>query len=405
MSNPPARGGSLLALVAGVFVVETGVFALVPILPLYLRDRGVDFVSVGLIVGAMFVASLAAQYPSGRLADRFGRRRFIIAGAVLFAVANAGFLLPLPVPALLVLRVVAGLGIAAFLPSATALVADLSPADRRGRAYGWLQAARIGGVIAGPALGGLVALSGRRHVFEATSVLELLAAGILTIAIPAGLRHHAEETEAGDSEDAEVIAARCRQRHTLVGVAAILGGFTFLFGSYSTIWPLFMRGIGASDAQVGLSFSLFGLPLLVVTPLAGWAADRFDRRLLALLGYAGGGLCALVYPSTRSIPVVLLVGAVEGAALAFVDPAVGALVMEDVPGNRRASVQGTIFTVESAAEAAGALSGGFLFSLGPGVPFYTGAALGFAGLLVAIAAFRAGRSPIIPPNQGSGNVD
>ena len=384
---------------------------MVPVLPLYLRDRGVGLAAVGLVVGVMFVASLLAQYPAGRLADRFGRRRFIVGGALLFAVANAGFLLPLPVPALLLLRVLAGLGVAAFLPSATALVADLSPPHRRGRAYGWLQAARIGGLTAGPALGGLVALAGRQHVFEITTLLELVAAGILWVALPAGAGRHAEDTADGDGDGggggtaAQVAAALRRQRATLVGVAATVGGFTFLFGSYSTIWPLFMRGIGASDAQVGLSFTLFGLPLLVVTPLAGWAADRFDRRRLALLGFAGAGICAPIYPLLHSIPLVLLVGVIEATMLSVVDPAIGALVMEGVPPNRRARVQGTVFTVQSGAEAAGALSGGLLFSIGVAVPFVTGAGLGFVGLLIAIAAFRAGRSPIIRANQGSGDVD
>jgi len=213
-----------MALVAGVFVVETGVFAVVPVLPLYLRERGVGFGAIGLVVGVMFVASLAAQYPAGRLADRFGRRRFIIAGALLFAVANGGFLLPLPVGALVVLRVLSGLGIAAFLPSATALVADLSTPDRRGRAFGWLQAARIAGLTAGPAIGGLVALAGRERVFQLTTALELLAAGMLAATIPAGLQHHLanEAPEEGADAAAEQAARRRRQRSTLLGAAATI---------------------------------------------------------------------------------------------------------------------------------------------------------------------------------------
>ena len=389
MSTPPARGGSLWALVAGVFIVETGVFAVVPVLPLFLRDRGVGFATVGLIVGVQFVVSFALQYPMGRLADRFGRRGFLIAGALIFAIANGGFVLPLPVFGMFLLRAMQGLGVSLFIPAASALVADLSKPERRGRAYGWLQSARIGGLTAGPAIGGLVALTGRTRVFEATAALELIAAVVLAASIPRHIAHHPDEVhEAGQTVEA-IAALRRRQRMTFVAVAALMGGFTFLFGSYSTIWPLFMRSLGASDAMVGLSFTLFGLPLLVVTPVAGWAADHFDRRRLALLGYAGGGLCAPLYPLVGSIPVILVIGVVEASALAFTDPAIGALLMENVPANRRAGVQGGMFAVESFSEAAGALSGGFLFSLGAGVPFFFGAAMGFAGMLVSLAAFRA----------------
>jgi len=393
MPSPPARGGSLWSLVAGVFIVETGVFAVVPVLPLYLRDRGVGFGTVGLIVGSQFVVSFALQYPMGRLADRFGRRRFLVAGALIFAIANGGFVLPLAVPGLLFLRALQGLGVALFIPAASALVADLSAPERRGRAYGWLQAARISGLTAGPALGGVVALTGRLRVFEATAALELVAAVVLALTIPAHVTRHKGDL-ADRSHTVETLdAMRRKQRLTFIGVASVMAGFTFLFGSYSTIWPLFMRGIGASDATVGLSFTLFGLPLLVVTPVAGWAADHFDRRRLALLGYAGGGVCAPLYPLIRSIPLVLVVGVVEATMLAFTDPAIGALLMEDVPSQRRAGVQGGIFAVESFAEAAGAMSGGFLFSLGAAVPFFFGAALGFLGLVVSIGAFRASRGP------------
>jgi DHA1 family multidrug resistance protein-like MFS transporter len=391
LTSPPARGGSLWALVAGVFIVETGIFAVVPVLPLFLRDRGVGFGTVGLVVGVQFVVSFALQYPMGRLADRFGRRRFLIGGALIFALANGGFVLPLPVFGMFVLRALQGLGVALFIPAASALVADLSAPERRGRAYGWLQAARIAGLTTGPALGGIVALAGRSRVFEATAALELIAAVALAVTIPGGLSHHHDAADEPSASVEAISALRRRQRHTFVGVAALMAGFTFLFGSYSTIWPLFMRGLGASDATVGLSFTLFGLPLLVVTPLAGWAADHFDRRRLALLGYAGGGLCAPLYPLLGSIPLVLAVGVLEASALAFTDPAIGALLMEDVPPGERAGVQGGIFAIESLAEAAGALSSGFLFSLGPAVPFFSGAALGFAGMAVSLVAFRASR--------------
>ncbi|MDQ6749078.1 MAG: MFS transporter [Candidatus Dormibacteraeota bacterium] len=392
MPPQPARGGSLWALVAGVFVVETGSFAVIPVLPLFLRQRGVGYATVGLVVGAMFVVSFLAQYPMGRLSDRFGRRRFLIAGALLFAAGNGGFILPLPLAGLLALRVLQGLAIAAFLPSATALVADLSAPERRGRAYGWLQAARIAGLIAGPAVGGVVALLGRPVVFEATALLELVAAAMLALTIPSHLSQVTDEVAPGVDESVAAVASlQRRQRLTFLGLAALISGFTFLFGTYSTIWPLFMRSLGASDAMVGISFSAFGLPLLVVTPLAGWLADHFDRRRLAMIGYAGGGLCAPLYPLLRSIPLVLVIGVAEGSLLSLADPATGALLMEDVPPHRRAGVQGGFFAVQSAAEGLGALSGGYLFSLGTGVPFYAGAALGFLGLFIALAAFGAGR--------------
>jgi MFS family permease len=82
---------------------------------------------------------------------------------------------------------------------------------------------------------------------------------------------------------------RRQQRLNLLAICLVAGGFAVLFGTYYTAWPLFMKHLSATDFQVGLSFSLFGLPFVLITPLASWAADHFDRRWLALSGFCLGG--------------------------------------------------------------------------------------------------------------------
>lgn len=55
----------LPVLVAGVFIVQTGAFGIVPILPLILRERSVLFVEVGLLVGITLLTAFLGQYPAG----------------------------------------------------------------------------------------------------------------------------------------------------------------------------------------------------------------------------------------------------------------------------------------------------------------------------------------------------
>src|ERR1700726_1570156 len=98
----------LPVLVAGVFIVQTGAFGIVPILPLFLRQRGVAYAEVGLLVGVTLLTAFLGQYPAGRLADQVGRRPMLVFGSVLYGLTSLGFLLSLPIPALLVLRVFQG---------------------------------------------------------------------------------------------------------------------------------------------------------------------------------------------------------------------------------------------------------------------------------------------------------
>jgi MFS family permease len=378
----------LPVLVAGVFIVQTGAFGIVPILPLFLRQRGVAYAEVGLLVGVTLLTAFLGQYPAGRLADQVGRRPMLVFGSVLYGLTSLGFLLSLPIPALLVLRVFQGVAIAAFLPSANALIADLATPERRGRAYGWMSAARLGGLTVGPAIGGLVAIFGRNYVFLFSAIMGFAGAALM-LALPG--------TRAPDHEPASTAPAaglRRRQRLNVLAICFLAGGFAVLFGGYETVWPLFMKHLNASDFQVGLSFSLFGLPFVVMTPLAGWAADRLDRRWLSTGAFCVGGVIALVYPSLHSIALVITFGAVEAIALAFAEPAAYAQLMDGVEAVRRGRVQGTLLSVESGGQAVGALTGGLLFSFGPGVPFYVGAALGFVGAVLALTVFvSAGRSP------------
>src|ERR1700694_5967462 len=106
--SPRRLFAPLPVLVAGVFIVQTGAFGIVPILPLFLRERGVGFAEVGLLVGVTLLTAFLGQYPAGRLADRVGRRPMLVFGSCLYGLTSLGFLLTLPIPALFFLRVLQG---------------------------------------------------------------------------------------------------------------------------------------------------------------------------------------------------------------------------------------------------------------------------------------------------------
>src|ERR1700730_19248679 len=90
----------LPVLVGGVFVVQTGAFGIVPILPLFLRQRGVDFTEVGLLVGVTLLTAFLGQYPAGLLADRVGRRPMLVFGSLLYGLTIRGFLRAMSLPSL-----------------------------------------------------------------------------------------------------------------------------------------------------------------------------------------------------------------------------------------------------------------------------------------------------------------
>jgi DHA1 family multidrug resistance protein-like MFS transporter len=388
---------ALWGIIAAVFLVGTGVGSILPILPLFIRERGASYSLIGVIVGANLAAQFLAQYPAGRLSDRFGRRPLMVGGLVIVAASLALFVLPLSVPWMIALRVVQGLGAAAFRPGSRAAIADLVPPGERGVAYGWYSGADMAGLIVGPALGGVLAAFGRPAVFEATAVVMLAAAVVVAITL-ADVRHRADAGEARPVKR-ETSVRSDPARAAIVGIAFLGAGIGFLYGVYDVVWPLFMKAIKATDWQIGASFSLFGLPLVMVAPLAGWASDRWDRRWLAAGSTASSALIAQVYPYLTSIPLVIGVGVVEAVTAAFAEPAMNAFLMDAVPGERRGRALGTVGGAQTAALAVGALVGGALFSAGLWVPFVASLVVSLALIVAGMPSLRAagtGRPEVLP---------
>ena len=369
--------GALFGILGAIFVSSTGLGSLLPVLPLYLRERHASYGLIGVIVGSALVAQAIGQWPAGRLAERFGRREMMVIGLTIAAVASVAFVLPLPVEWLVVLRVVQGIGFAAATPAELAAVGDVVPADQMGRAYAWVSGAQMAGFTAGPAIGGLLAIAGRWTVFVITGIALLAAAAVVGSTL-----RRSVHVSAAPATSVVSFLGHTRTASAIRAVAILSIGLGLLIGIYDVIWSLFMKTLNASDPVIGVSFTLFSVPFLIATPIAGWAADRWDRRWLAAGSVIVGSLIGPFYPLLHDIPVVMVVGAVEATTWAFMGPAMNAFLMEAVP-DRRAEAQGLVGTAQSAATAAGSLAGGALFGLGVGFPFYVAAA---AGVLVGLLA-------------------
>ena len=100
----------LLVLFVTAFVDMVGLAMIVPLLPYYATDFGAGAATVGLLISAFSVAQLAVAPLWGKLSDRYGRRPAILAGLLITAAAYILFAFASSVPALLLTRVVQGIG-------------------------------------------------------------------------------------------------------------------------------------------------------------------------------------------------------------------------------------------------------------------------------------------------------
>jgi MFS family permease len=346
------------------FIVWLGFGGLLPVLPLYFVDQGIDLRTLGLIVAAWPAARLIGEPVFGWIADRTERIPLMIAGLVLAGIFT---MLPLVITgpvAFFVLRAIVGLATAIYDPAARGYLTDATPPERRGEAFGMYGAAQMGGLLLGPAIGAVGAdrLGGIGFVFVFAGAAAVLAA----IPIARLERQRGPRTRPGPPLDATefppdspsvsrraaaAVAAdreqlsppgatsRLLNRGLMAALVINIGG-NFAAGTYDVIWSLFLQGLGAGLGLIGLTFAAFGLPILVLSPLAGRLIDRRGPFAFIVVGSVlpaiTGYLYTLLEDPVLALPLIL----VEATGFALLVPALYAVVAANSPPGRSSTAQG-----------------------------------------------------------------
>jgi len=117
---------------------------------------------VGYLVAAFAVAQLLVSPVSGRWVDKFGRKKMIIIGLIIFSTSEFLFGIGESVEVLFVSRMLGGVSAAFIMPAVTAFIADITTIETRPKALGYMSAAISTGFIIGPGIGGFLAEVGPR---------------------------------------------------------------------------------------------------------------------------------------------------------------------------------------------------------------------------------------------------
>lgn len=364
----------------------TGDGVLIPAVPRYTHGPlGAGDVAVGLVVAAFSLSAFFLRPWAGRVADRWGRRPLMLAGAGLFAASTLAYGLASSPAALAGLRLLTGAGEALFWVGALTAVADLAPAERRGEAMSLASLSLYMGIGVGPLLGELAI---DRLGFAAAWAL---AAGCGLVAVALALR--VPDTRPDDPDPGGPPA-----RHRLVHPAGLLPGLLLLAGitgmaGFLTFVPLYALDLGL-DGSRGVLL-LFAAIVVGIRSLGARLPDRLGaaRATRAAMALTAAGLA--VAGAWRT-PAGLVVGtAVFAVGIALLTPAVLTLAVEAVGPRERGAVLGTTSSFLDLALGLGPATLGLVAaSTGRPGAFLGGAAVAAAGLLLAWARpgrLRAGR--------------
>lgn len=332
----------LIAICISTVLVMAGQGVVSPVLPLYADSFGVSTTLIGATVTAFGLARLITNVPAGILADRSGRRRLLIGGPLVTAVGMFGSGIAGSIWVLLAFRFVAGLGSALYMTGATIYLLDIASAEQRGRFIAANQGALLVGVGFGPALGGLLA----DRYGLASPFFVVAAAGVLT-AIYSLVRlpetRTVADTASASSPDLEAPSRWALLRSTdflLVGLVTI-GVFSVRAGVRQTLVPLQLsEAFGLEVDELGVLFTALGVIGVVLIWPAGWATDRFGRKIIivptAMLIAVGIGIVAVA----DSLPLFITGLTMSAVGSSITGPAPAAYVADLVAEDQRGAAMG-----------------------------------------------------------------
>jgi len=182
----------MLSMVFSLALVVSAVASLNLALPDIAKATGASQTQQQWLVDGYAVVFAGLLLPAGALGDRFGRRRMLTCGTLVFGIAYAMASLTTDASMLITCRAIAGIGAALTMPATLSIITTTFPAEQRSRAVGTWAGVAGGGAVIGLLLSGtLLEVGSWRWVFVANAVWAGVALVLAALWAPESRDEHA----------------------------------------------------------------------------------------------------------------------------------------------------------------------------------------------------------------------
>jgi MFS family permease len=364
---------------------------------------------VALTTAARVAPILVGGPLGGVLADRFDRRRLMVASDVVRAVcmlalaAVAGFDLPVVLaPALAALATAAG----SPYPSC---VAATTPRLVPDQALAGANAARVAVgalcLVAGPGFGAVLLLLGSPTAAFLANAATFVVSALLVLSLPGGPLFAPERSGGsatgfvGEIADAASALRAQPQAVRLVGADVLC---SVVYGAQTVLLLLLARHLGLGDAGYGYLLAAVGVGGVVGTLLTGRLASAGRPRMLLVGACVSVGVPAMLMGLTVSLPLLLLCAALTGTGSIVVEVATDTALQRTLAPEVLARAYGLTFPAAVLGIVGGSLVASplvMLLGLGGALVVVGAVVAGYAALLARDAVRSAGTAPAVGPVQ------
>jgi predicted MFS family arabinose efflux permease len=382
-----------------------------PFLPGYIKSLlvPVPWLPAEVVVGlpiALFMLIVALGQPFlGAWSQRVGNRHAMLVGAAIAAFGFAASAFAASVLDLLLWRSLCALGYGLVFVSAQGHVLEHANAANRARSFALFIGAIMVATVCGPSIGGILADNiGERLTLVVAALLALGSIGAIRL-LP---RHDAESAGAQSAARpprlAEIVSLLVNRRFmTVTGLAAIPAK-VLLTGVCFYLVPLYVLSLGSTQSVVGRILMVYGVVMVVISPLAAsFATTRERMEWLVGGGLLLSGIGALLLMAGPHVGWIFAAVTLIGLGQSLSIAAQSALVREhcdaEVAAMGEPAVYGVYRLLERLGNALGPILAALLLTFfGYRTGFVaTGAAVALCGLAFIIATRRTQGGPALAP--------
>ncbi len=361
------------------------------LLPALFVSLGIGMATVGFIEGVAEATASITKIFSGALSDWLGKRKILaVIGYGLAAITKPLFPLAQSAEVLFLARFIDRIGKGIRGAPRDALIADITPPEIRGAAYGLRQSLDAAGAFIGPLLA--IALMALLSDNIGLVLWFALIPAVLCMAFLVFGVHEPDAIPAGKDKDHKPgLSLR------MTDLARMGGSFWFVtvIGALFALarFSVAFLALRAMDLGLPIGLSPFVLVLMsVVFSLSsypvGLLADRIERRYLLVLGFAALILAELLLASATDYPLAMIGVAIWGVHLGLTQGVLSALVADSAPDHLRGTAFGIFNLINGIALLFASLIAGVLWQmLSASTTFYAGATIAGLALFLLLYFF------------------
>lgn len=366
---------NLLFIWLSQFFAMVGMSSIVPFLPLFIRELGVEAVSEtarwsGWVFAGPFFLSFFLTPVWGSLGDKYGRKIISIRALLGLAVAQILVGLSQNVTHLFLARLLQG-ALSGFIPSAMALVAANTPKEKTSYALGILQTGTAAGTVLGPLIGGFLAdLVGYRNVFFLVSGFLFLTGIFFIIFVKEFNKVDKNERKFGWVENWKFIF----QNKKLVKIGFLIALTALGFTLIRPIFVLYLETFQITSEYfatiTGAVYGVMGIFTAFSSAIWGKRAAKSGYKRNLIFAASITASMYIIHFFIYDVWLLIIVRSLLGFGFGGLLPLLFSFLNENVPFNRKSGILAVGSSFQILGNIAGPMSGGLISGMfGLRIPF------------------------------------